>query len=107
MVWLFPCVPNSQFLPICAHAWHNFWPCSPNGPTCRLSGLQHLVLWGSEVGDQGMRELEHLSQLTVLDLSLTQCSSPPLLPTLRHLSMVHCQLDVVGEDREALWLDMG
>lgn len=54
-----------------------------------------------------MRELEHLSGLTALDLSLTRCASPALLPMLCHLSMIHCQLDVVGKDREALWMDMG
>lgn len=74
---------------------------------CRLTNLRRLELWGSEVSDQGMRELEHLSGLTALDLSLTRCASPPLLPMLCHLSMIQCQLDVVGEDREALWMDMG
>ncbi len=73
----------------------------------RLSSLRRLVLWGSEVSDHCMWDLECLSSLTALDLSLTRCAAPPVLPTLRHLSMIHCQLDVVGEDREALWLDMG
>ena len=73
----------------------------------RLTGLQRLVLWGSELSDHCMWDLEKLTALTELDLSLSGCSSPPVLGTLRVLSMIHCQLDVVGEDRESAWLDRG
>ncbi|GAB4817076.1 hypothetical protein N2152v2_004122 [Parachlorella kessleri] len=73
----------------------------------RLTGLQQLVLWGSDLSDHCMWDLERLTALTELDISLTKCSAPPVLGTLRVLSMIHCQLDVVGEDRESVWLDKG
>lgn len=74
---------------------------------CRLTSLQRLELWGSEVTDEGVGELQSLSALTALDLSLTHCHCPPLLIALRALSMIKCSLDVRSEVQEALWLDMG
>lgn len=78
--------------------------------TCRALGarlprLQRLVLAGTAVGEDGMRGLEDLQQLTALDVSLTAVHSPPVLTTLRQLSMAHCCLGVAEDSaQEAIWL---
>ena len=78
--------------------------------TCRALGarlprLQRLVLAGTAVGEDGMRGLEDLQQLTALDVSLTAVHSPPVLTTLRQLSMAHCCLGAAEDSaQEAIWL---
>ena len=47
-------------------------------------------------------------QLTSLDLSLTRAHTPPPLPSLRRLAMIHCELDLLGgEEQERRWLEQG
>lgn len=80
--------------------------------TCRALGkylphLQHLVLSSTGVGDEGMRGLEELQHLTSVDVSLTAVRSPPVLTTLRQLSMAHCCLGLdEGSASEAIWVHL-
>eukprot|EP00887_Chlorella_sp_A99_P001005 scaffold5.g1005.t1 len=73
----------------------------------RMTGLQRLVLWGSDVTDAGVAQLTTLNQLTSLDLSLTQAHAPPPLRSLRHITMIHCELDLQGEEAQERWLAHG
>jgi hypothetical protein len=70
-----------------------------------LPHLQRLVLAGAGVGEDGVRGLEDLQQLTALDASLTGVHSPPVLTTLRQLSVAHCCLGLAEDSaQEAIWL---
>ena len=87
-------------------AWHTSGgnPVHLAASPCRLTGLQSLVL--SDCLLLAAALLEPLQRLTALDLSRTLCAWPPVVTSLRHLSMAGCRLggEVGGaECAEDIW----